>query len=38
MPKYSPQLPILRHPQPAFLPQCQRPNNTTNTDDNIKKV
>jgi hypothetical protein len=23
--KYSPQLPILKHPQPAFLPQCQRP-------------
>jgi len=24
-PKYSPQHPILKHPQPAFLPQCQRP-------------
>ena len=23
--KYSPQHPILKHPQPAFLPQCQRP-------------
>jgi hypothetical protein len=23
-PKYSPQYPILTHPQPAFLPQCQR--------------
>jgi len=24
-PKYSPQHPILKHPQPTFLPQCQRP-------------
>ena len=24
-PKYSPQLPILKHPQPMFLPHCQRP-------------
>jgi hypothetical protein len=24
MPKYSPQHPILKHPQPTFLPQCQR--------------
>jgi len=23
--KYSPQHPILKHPQPVFLPQCQRP-------------
>ena len=23
--KYSPQHHILKHPQPAFLPQCQRP-------------
>src|SRR5215471_1036090 len=23
--KYSPQNPILKHPQPVFLPQCQRP-------------
>ena len=23
-PKYSPQHPILKHPQPAFLPQCHR--------------
>ena len=23
--KYAPQHPILKHPQPAFLPQCQRP-------------
>jgi len=23
--KYSPQHPILKHPQPAFLPQCERP-------------
>ena len=23
--KYFPQHPILKHPQPAFLPQCQRP-------------
>jgi len=27
-PKYSPWHPILKHPQPAFLPQCQRPNFT----------
>jgi hypothetical protein len=25
-PKYSPQYPILKHPQPTFLPQCERPN------------
>jgi len=24
-PKYSPQHPILKHPQHTFLPQCQRP-------------
>ena len=24
-PKYSPQYPILKHPQPTFLPQCERP-------------
>ena len=23
-PKYSPQHPVLKHPQPMFLPQCQR--------------
>jgi len=23
--KYSPQHPILQHPQPTFLPQCERP-------------
>ena len=23
--RYSPQHPILKHPQPAFLPQCERP-------------
>jgi hypothetical protein len=22
---YSPQHPVLKHPQPTFLPQCQRP-------------
>ena len=27
-PEYSPQHPILRHPQPTFLPQCGRPNFT----------
>ena len=27
-PKYSPQHPILQHPQPTFLPQCQRPSFT----------
>ena len=27
-PKYSPQHPILKHPQPTFLPQCQRPSFT----------
>jgi hypothetical protein len=27
-PKYSPQHPILKHPQPTFLPQCQRPSCT----------
>jgi hypothetical protein len=27
-PKYSPQHPILKHPQPTFLPQCQQPNFT----------
>jgi hypothetical protein len=26
--KYSPQHPILEHPQPMFLPQCQRPSFT----------
>jgi hypothetical protein len=24
-PKYSPQNPILKHPQPTFNPQCERP-------------
>jgi hypothetical protein len=24
-PKYSPQHPILKYPQPTFFPQCQRP-------------
>jgi hypothetical protein len=24
-PKYPPQHPILEHPQPMFLPQCERP-------------
>jgi hypothetical protein len=24
-PKYSPQHPILKHPQPKFCPQCERP-------------
>jgi len=24
-PQYSPQQPILKHPQPTFLPQCERP-------------
>jgi hypothetical protein len=28
-PKYSPQHPILKHPQPTFLPQCLRPSFTT---------
>ena len=28
MPKYSPQHPILKHPQPKFLPQCERPSFT----------
>ena len=27
-PKYSPQHPILKHPQPKFLPQCERPSFT----------
>jgi hypothetical protein len=27
-PKYSPQHPILKHPQPTFFPQCQRPSFT----------
>jgi len=27
-PKYSPQHPVLRHPQPTFLPQSQRPSFT----------
>jgi hypothetical protein len=27
-PKYSPQHPILEHPQPTSLPQCQRPSFT----------
>ena len=26
--KYSPQHPILKHPQPTFLPQCERPSLT----------
>jgi len=25
MPKYSPQQPILKHPHPTFLPQCEEP-------------
>jgi hypothetical protein len=24
-PKYSPQHPILKHPQPMFFPKCERP-------------
>ena len=28
MPKYSPQQPILKHPRPSFLPQCQQPSFT----------
>ena len=27
-PKYSPQHPILKHPQPSFLPQCEQPSFT----------
>jgi hypothetical protein len=27
-PKYSPQHPILTHPLPTFVPQCQRPSFT----------
>ena len=27
-PKYPPQHPILKHPQPTFLPQCERPSFT----------
>ena len=27
-PKYSPQQPILKHPQPTFLPHCERPSFT----------
>ena len=27
-PKYSPQHPIFKHPQPTFLPQCERPSFT----------
>jgi hypothetical protein len=27
-PKYSPKHPILKHSQPTFLPQCQRPSFT----------
>jgi hypothetical protein len=27
-PKYSPQHPILKHPQPTYLPQCLRPSFT----------
>ena len=26
--KYSPQHPILKHPQPTFLPQCDKPSST----------
>ena len=29
-PKYSPQHPILKHPQPTFLSQCERPGNGNN--------
>ena len=32
-PKYSPQHPILKHPQPTFLPQCQRPSFTPTEDE-----
>jgi hypothetical protein len=34
-PKYSPQLPILKHPQPTFLPQCERPSFTPIHNKNI---
>jgi len=27
-PEYSPQHPILKHPQPTFFPQCERPSFT----------
>jgi hypothetical protein len=27
-PKYSPQHPVLKHPQPTFLPPCERPSLT----------
>jgi hypothetical protein len=27
-PKYSPQHPVLKHPQLTFLPQCERPSFT----------
>ena len=31
--KYSPQHPILKHPQPTFLPQCERPSFTPMQND-----
>jgi hypothetical protein len=31
-PKYSPQHPILKHPQPTFLPQCERSSTNYITD------
>jgi hypothetical protein len=38
-PKYTPQHPILKHPQPTFLSQCQRPSFTPiQTQNDIKNV
>ena len=34
-PKYSPQHPILKHSQPTFLPQCERPSFTLTHNKNL---
>jgi hypothetical protein len=37
-PKYPPQHPILEHPQPMFLPQCDRPSFTPTQNNNTITV
>jgi hypothetical protein len=34
--KYPPQYPILEHPQPMFLPQCERPSFTPTQNNNLQ--
>jgi hypothetical protein len=37
MPKYPPQHPIIEHPQPTFLPQCDRPSFTPTQNNRLNK-